>query len=155
MRVNCSFIHIVEGVLIMKSFIQGLAMVALLLTGSAAVEAQINYRADVNIPFEFNVAGKDHEAGKYTIKINKQMAVGAAALVIQQVGSDEVQTILLGSGGGERSDDVRLIFSSIYGRKYLTGVNTVSDGFQLVSKKILESRLAKSAVEDKGKKTDL
>lgn len=138
----------------MKSFIQGLAMVALLLAGSAAAEAQINYRADVDIPFEFDVAGKAHEAGKYTIKINRQMVLGAA-LVIQQVGSDEVQTILLGNGGGEPSGDVQLIFSSIYGRKYLTGLNTTTNGFQLVSRKVLESRLAKSTIEDKGKKTDL
>ena len=105
-------------------------MVALLLAGSVVAEAQINYRADVDIPFEFNVAGKIHEAGKYTIKINKQMAVGAV-LIIQKIESDEVQTILLGIGGGERSGDVQLIFSAIDGRKHLTRLNTATNGFEL------------------------
>lgn len=132
----------------MKSFIQGFLAVALLFAGSMTAEAQINYRADVDIPFEFSVAGKTHEAGRYTIKINRQMAVGAA-LMIQRIGSDDVQTILLGLGGGERSRDVQLIFSSIDGRKYLTGVNTATTGFELVSGKTLENRLARSKPQRK------
>lgn len=139
----------------MKSFIQAFAMVAFLFAGSMVAEAQMNYRADVDIPFDFNVGDKSYETGRYTVKINKQMVVGAAALTIQRVGSDEVQTILLGNGGGERSGDVQLIFNSVDGRKYLTDVNTTTSRFELVTERILERRLAESKTKNKGKATEL
>ena len=87
----------------MKSIIRGMAMVAAVFAfGVVAANAQINYGAEVKIPFEFNVGEHAYKAGKYTVKINKQMVAGAA-LTIQEVGSDTTQTILLTNGGGARS----------------------------------------------------
>ncbi len=137
----------------MKSFMRGVAVAAFLFAGIVAADAQINFRGDVDVPFEFNIAGRAHEAGRYTVKINKQMAVGGAALVIQRIGSNDVQTILLVNGSVEPSENVQLIFSSVGGKRYLTGVKTTTNGFELVKGEIFEARLARS--KNKGITTQL
>lgn len=120
-----------------------MAMVAAVFAfGVVAANAQINYGADVKIPFEFNVGEHAYKAGKYTVKINKQMVVGAA-LTIQEAGSDKSQTILLTIGGGARSGEVRLLFNSFDGRRYLTGVTTSNEEFGIFHEKGAENRLAK------------
>jgi len=139
----------------MKSFMRGLAVAALLFAGAAAAEAQINFRADVDVPFDFNIGGKSHDAGRYTVKINKQMAVGGAALTIQRIGSNHVQTILMANGTNEPSEDVQLIFNSVGGKRYLTGVKTATNGFELIKGDIFDARLARSKTKDKGRSTQL
>ena len=127
----------------MKSIIRGMAMVAAVFAfGVVAANAQINYGAEVKIPFEFNVGEHAYKAGRYTVKINKQMVVGAA-LTIQEVGSDKTQTILLTNGGGARSGEVQLLFNSLDGRRYLTGITTSNEEFGLLGEKGAETRLAK------------
>jgi hypothetical protein len=119
----------------MKSFVRSIALFSVVVAfGAVAASAQINYGADVNIPFQFNIGEKTYEAGKYTVKINKQMVLGAA-LIIQKVGSDETQTILLSNGGGSRSGDVELVFNSADGRKFLTGITTSNNAFALITRK--------------------
>ena len=120
-----------------------MAMVAAIFAfGVVAANAQINYGAEVNIPFEFHVGEHAYNAGKYTVKINKQMVVGAA-LTIQKVGSDKAHTILLSNGGGARSGEVQLLFNSLDGRRYLTGITTSNEAFALFEDKGAETRLAK------------
>ena len=109
--------------------------------GVVAANAQINYGAEVKIPFEFNVGEHAYKAGKYTVKINKQMVAGAA-LTIQEVGSDTTQTILLTNGGGARSGEVQLVFNSLDGRRYLTGITTSNEAFGFFHDKGAETRLA-------------
>lgn len=126
----------------MKSIIRGIAMAAAVFAfGTVAANAQINYAAEVNIPFEFNVGKHVYEAGKYTVKVNRQMVVGAA-LTIQKVGSDRTQTILLGTGGGSRSGEVQLVFNSLDGRRFLTGITTSNEAYGLFQEKGTETKLA-------------
>lgn len=137
----------------MRSIIRGMALVAAIFAfGAVAANAQINYGADVNVPFEFNVGESAYEAGKYTVKINKQMVVGAA-FTIQKVGSDKIQTILLSNGGGARSGEVQMLFNSLDGRRYLTGITTSNEAFALIHDKGAEARLAKLA-KTKGNRQD-
>jgi hypothetical protein len=137
----------------MRSIIRGMAMVAAIFAfGVVAANAQINYGAEVKIPFEFNVGEHAYKAGKYTVKINKQMVAGAA-LTIQEVGSDTTQTILLSNGGGERSGEVQLLFNSLDGRRYLTGITTSNEAFALFHDKGAETRLAKLE-KNKGRTQD-
>ena len=111
--------------------------------GSLDANAQINYAAEVNIPFEFNVGEHAYAAGKYTVKLNKQMVAGAT-LTIQKVGSDKTQTILLGTGGGSRSGEVQLVFNSVDGRRSLTGITKSHEAYALSKEKGAEPKLADS-----------
>ena len=126
----------------MKNIVQSIAMFAVIFAFGAVANAQINYGAEVDVPFEFSVGEKVYEAGRYTVKINKQMVAGAV-LTIQKSGSDEVQSVLMSNNGGERSSDVQLVFSSFEGRSFLTNVTTSISDFSLLKKAGRNGRLAK------------
>jgi len=126
----------------MKNLVQGFALFAVVFAFGAVANAQINYGAEVDVPFEFSVGGKTYEAGKYTVKINKGMIAGAV-LTIQKSGSDKVQSVMLNNNGGERSDDVQLVFSSIEGRNSLTNVTTSISDYSLLDKSGRTARGAK------------
>jgi hypothetical protein len=137
----------------MRSIIRGVALVAAIFAfGAVAANAQINYGAEVNIPFEFNIGEKAYEAGKYSVKINKQMVAGVA-LTIQKVGTDKTQTILLSNSGGERSGEVQLVFNSLDGRRYLAGITTSNEALALFHDEGAKTRLAKLQ-KPKGQRND-
>jgi len=126
----------------MKNIVQSIAMFAVIFAFGAVANAQINYGAEVDVPFEFSVGEKVYEAGRYTVKINKQLVAGAV-LTIQKSGSDEVQSVLMNNNGGERSSDVQLVFSSFEGHRFLTNVTTLISDYSLLKKAGRNGRVAK------------
>jgi hypothetical protein len=132
----------------MKNIVQGFALFAVIFAFGAVANAQINYGAEVNVPFEFSVGEKVYEAGRYTVKINKQLVSGAV-LSIQKNGSDEVQSVLMNNNGGDRSSDVQLVFSSFEGHKFLTNVTTSISDYSLLKKAGQNGRVAKVRINAK------
>src|SRR5687767_9500172 len=126
----------------MKNIVQSIAMFAVVFAFGAVANAQINYGAEFDVPFEFSVGEKVYEAGRYTVKINKQLVAGAV-LSIQKSGSDEVQSFMMNNNGGERSNDVQLVFSSFEGHRFLTNVTTSISDYSLLKKAGQNSRVAK------------
>ena len=126
----------------MKNIVQSIAMFAVISAFGVVANAQINYGAEVDIPFDFSVGEKVYEAGKYTVKINKQV-VNGAVLTIQKNGSDEFQSVLMNNNGGERSEDVQLVFSSVEGRNVLTNVTTSISDYSLLKKARRNGMIAK------------
>ena len=126
----------------MKNIVQSIALFAVIFAFGAVANAQINYGAEVDIPFDFSVGEKAYEAGRYTVKINKQMIAGAV-LSIQKSDSDEVQSVLMNNNGGERSSDVQLVFGSFEGRNFLTNVTTSISDYSLLKKAGRTARVAK------------
>lgn len=129
----------------MKTMVQGIALFTTIFAFGLVANAQINYGAEVNVPFEFSIGEKGYEAGRYTVKINKQMVAGAA-LTIQRTGSDEIQTVMVSSYGGERSDDVELVFSVVDGRRQLTNITTSNADYALLTNGRRNRKLAKLKV---------
>ena len=130
----------------MKNFVKGFALFAAIFAFGAVANAQINYRAEVNVPFEFSVGNKAHDAGKYTITINKQMVAGAV-LTIQKEGSDEVETYMMSNNRGQRSEDVQLVFGSVDGRKFLTNITSANSDYALLAKPGQNGKVAKVKVK--------
>ena len=126
----------------MKNIVQSIALFAVISAFGVMTNAQINYGAEVDVPFDFSVGEKVYEAGKYTVKINKQV-VNGAVLTIQKNGSDEFQSVLMNNNGGERSDDVQLVFSSVEGRNVLTNVTTSISDYSLLKKARRNGMIAK------------
>ena len=126
----------------MKNIVQSIALFAVISAFGVVANAQINYGAEVDIPFDFSVGEKVYEAGKYTVKINKQV-VNGAVLTIQKNGSDEFQSVLMNNNGGERSEDVQLVFSSVEGRNVLTNVTTSISDYSLLKKARRNGMIAK------------
>ena len=117
----------------MKSFVKGVALFAAIFAFGAVANAQINYRAEVNVPFDFNVGDKTHDAGKYIIAINKQLVAGAV-LSIQKEGSDKVETYMVSNNRGQRSVDVQMVFGSVDGRMFLTNITNSNSDYALLAK---------------------
>ena len=140
--------------MIMKTMVRGIALFTAIFAFGMVANAQINYGAEVNIPFEFSVGEKGFEAGRYTFKINKQLVAGAA-LTIQRTDSDESETVLLSNYGGERSEDVQLVFSLVDGRRYLTNITTSNSDYALLSKAGRNRKLAKVRVSAETKTNSL
>jgi len=126
----------------MKNIVQSIALFAVISAFGVVANAQINYGAEVDIPFDFSVGEKVYEAGKYTVKINKQV-VNGAVLTIQKNGSDEFQSVLMNNNGGERSEDVQLVFGSVEGRNVLTNVTTSISDYSLLKKARRNGMIAK------------
>jgi hypothetical protein len=133
------------GVMIMKTMVRGIALFTAIFAFGLVANAQINYGAEVNIPFEFSIGERGYEAGRYTVKIDKQMVAGAV-LTIQRIGSDEFQSVMLSNYGGERSNDVELIFSLVDGRRYLTNITTSNSDYALLTKGGRNRKLARVKV---------
>jgi len=129
----------------MKTMVRGIALFTTIFAFGLIANAQINYGAEVNVPFEFSIGEKVYEAGRYTIKINKQMVAGAA-LTIQRTGSDDIQTVMVSNHGGERSDDVELVFSVVDGRRYLTNITTSNNDYALRANGRRNRKIAKVKV---------
>lgn len=116
----------------MKKFIQVFSLLSLLVlfTAGAAV-AQNGFGTNVNIPFAFNIGDHTYEAGDYIVKLDK-MGTGMATLSIQNTKTDEIQRMLLNANGDAAADDVRLVFDTINGQRYLTKLKTTDRTYAIV-----------------------
>jgi len=130
----------------MKNFLKGIVVFVAIFGFGSVANAQINYRAEVNVPFEFSVGDKTHDAGKYTITINKQMVAGAV-LTIQKEGSDDVETYMVSNNRGQRSEDFQLVFSSVDGRTFLTNITSANSDYALLAKPRQNGKVAKVKVK--------
>ncbi len=119
----------------MKKFIQICSLLSLLVLFTAvSVSAQKSFGSDVEIPFAFNVGDHSYDAGNYIVKLER-LSSGSATLSIQDTKTDEVQTVLLNVNGDGPGTEVKLVFDTIEGRRYLTKVRTAEKTFALVRPK--------------------
>ena len=123
----------------MKKFIQAFSLLSILVLGSVfsatANTAQPGSGTEVVIPFAFNVGDRSYEAGNYIVKLGG-ISDGTATLSIQDTKTDEMQIVLV-NVNGERSGgyDLRLVFETIEGQKYLMKVRTADKTFALFKTK--------------------
>lgn len=119
----------------MKKIIQICSLLSLLIMFTAgAAFAQDGFGTDVNIPFAFNVGDHAFEAGEYIVKLQK-IGTGMATLSIQNTKTDELQSFLLNANGDKAANDVRLVFDTIKGQRYLTRLKTPDRTYAVVGSK--------------------
>ena len=119
----------------MKKLIQICSLLSVLVLFTAgATFAQTRFGTDVNIPFAFNVGDHSYGAGQYIVKLDK-LGSGTATLSIQDTKTDEIQRVLLNANGDSASDDVRLVFDTINGQRYLTKLRTTDRTYAIVGAK--------------------
>ena len=129
----------------MKKFIQISALLSLVvLFNVAASYGQSQFGTDVNIPFAFNVGDQSYEAGHYILKFDR-FSNGAATLSIQNTKDDKVQTVLMNAGGEAASSEIKLVFDTLEGQRYLTKVRTPSRSYAVVMNKPGKERGGSSA----------
>ena len=116
----------------MKKFIQISALLSfLVLFNAAASFGQSQFGTDVNIPFAFNVGDQSYDAGNYILKFER-FSNGAATLSIQNTKNDKIQTVIMTAGGEAASSEIKLVFDTLEGQRYLTKVRTPSRSYALV-----------------------
>lgn len=116
----------------MENIIRVLAILCILFgVGAIVASAQINPGAKVSVPFSFNVGNRTHDSGEYSFRFVRS-GLGAARLVIQRQGTDEVQTVLLRDFSGDTDEGFRLVFGGEEGSKFLAGITTASGSYLLV-----------------------
>ena len=119
----------------MKKLIQiGTLLSLLILFGAGSTFAADRFGTEVNIPFAFNVGDRTYEAGQYVIKLEK-LVNGTAALSIQNTKTDDVTRVLMNANGDTASDDVRLVFDTFNGQRYLTKLKTTDRTYAIVGSK--------------------
>jgi len=137
----------------MKKFIQISSFLSLVVLFSAASTlAQSHFGIDVNIPFAFNVGDRSYDAGNYIVKFERH-SPGSATLSIEDTKTDEVQTVLLNSNGDGGSEDIKLVFDTVEGRRQLRKVRTSSSTYAIVRTKA-ERTAAKVRSEKAGETGD-
>jgi len=116
----------------MKKFIQICSVLTLLVafTVVASAKTEVGFGTQVDIPFAFNVGDRSYEAGTYIVKFGR-VSEGTATLSIQDLRNDSMQTVLVNVNNEETSGDMRLVFDTIEGKKYLTKVRHNDKTFAL------------------------
>lgn len=118
----------------MKKFIQAFSLLSILVLGSVfsatANTAQAGFGTEVDIPFAFNVGDRAYEAGSYIVKLGR-ISDGTATLSIQDTKTDQMQVVLVNVNNETSRGDIRLVFDTIDGQKYLTKIRTEDKTFAL------------------------
>ena len=109
------------------------------LTVAASAKTSYGFGTEVNIPFAFNVGDRSFEAGSYIIKFNRINAA-TSTLTIQDVKSDDLHTVIVNVSDETGNGDMRLVFDTINGQKYLTKVRNNDKTFALI--KVREKKAA-------------
>ena len=78
-----------------------------------------------------------------------RISASTSSLTIQNVETDELQTVLLGVNSASAGRDMKLVFDTIDGKKYLTKVGTADKMYALLRNKV-DRKASKS---DDAKKT--
>ena len=116
----------------MKKFIQIGALLSLLvLFNVGASSGQTHFGTDVSIPFAFNVGGQSYEPGNYIVKFER-LSTGVATLTIEDTKNDKIQTVLMNAGGEAVSSEIKLVFDTVDGQRYLTKVRTPDRSYAIV-----------------------
>jgi hypothetical protein len=121
----------------MKKFIQICSLLSLIVIFTMAASASVarpEYGSEVAIPFSFNVANKAYTAGTYIVKLVK-LPTGAATLSIYDTRTGDRQTVIVTANGDRAGNEVKLVFETAGGKKYLTKIQTPGDTFALVGSK--------------------
>jgi hypothetical protein len=128
----------------MKKIIPIVSFLSLLVLFSAAsVSGQSQFGIDINIPFAFNVADRSYDAGNYIVRFERHTPGAAATLSIQDTKTDKVQTVVLNTAGDPGSEEIKLVFDTVEGRRYLRKVRTPSSTYAIAKTKA-EKNLAKN-----------
>jgi hypothetical protein len=129
----------------MKKFIQISALLSLLFVFNVAASfGQSQFGTDVKIPFAFNIGDRSYDAGNYILKFER-FSNGAATLTIQDTKNDKTQTVLMNAGGDAASNEIKLVFDTLEGQRYLTKVRTPSRSYAVVMNKPEKDRSGKGA----------
>ena len=119
----------------MKKFIQISSLLTLLFVFNVAASfGQSNFGTDLNIPFAFNVGERTYEAGNYIVKFER-LSPSTATLTIQDTKNDKIQTVLMNAGGEAASREIKLVFDTLEGQRYLTKLSTPDRTYAIVMKK--------------------
>jgi hypothetical protein len=133
----------------MKKFIQICSLLSLLVLFTAgSTFAQTGFGTDVDIPFAFNIGDRSYDAGNYIVRLEK-LANGSATLSILDTKTEETQRVLLNANGDSASGEVKLVFDTIGGQRYLTRVKTPDRTYALIKSKA-EKNAAKAQSEKAG-----
>lgn len=117
----------------MKKFIRTFSVLSLVFVfavASASASAVANFGTEVEIPFSFNVGEKAYAAGSYIVTIER-VTHETSALRIRDTKNETSQTILLNLSYAGARDEIKLVFDTVGGKKYLTKVGT-ADRFAVV-----------------------
>ena len=116
----------------MKKIIQVCSVLSLLvvLTVVASAKVEAGFGTEVSIPFAFNVGDRSYDAGSYIIKFDR-VSSSTATLSIQNVKNDDLQTVLVNVNNESGGDEMRLVFDTINGQKYLTKIRHNDKTFAL------------------------
>jgi hypothetical protein len=132
----------------MKRFIQICSLLSLLVlfTGASA-SANTGFGSEVEIPFAFTVGDRSYDAGNYIIKFDR-LSSGTSTLTIQDAKSGDMQTVLIHVNSGNPGNQVKLVFDTIEGKKYLTKIQTVGRAYAVAGSKV-DRKAAKSGIAEK------
>ena len=120
----------------MKKFIQIFSLFGLLVVfGTISASAQAGLGTEVEIPFAFNIGDTSYDAGSYIIKIDRRIT-GASTLMIRDTKTDEQKLVLLNANSEGGSGEIKLVFDTVEGRRYLTKVRTPERSYALYKGKI-------------------
>ncbi len=115
----------------------------------ASASAQSSYGTEVNIPFAFTVGDQTYEPGAFIVRVEK-LATGSAALSIEDTRTEETSRVLMNSNGDASSREIKLVFDTINGERYLTKVSTPDRSYAIFRSKSEKGAGEKARMKEKG-----
>ena len=110
----------------MKKFIRTFSvfcLVAVFAVISVSASAVSGFGSEVEIPFAFNVGEKAYDAGSYIVTIER-VSNETSALRIRDTKNENSQTVLINLSYASAREELKLVFDTVDGKKYLTKVGT-------------------------------
>ena len=135
----------------MKKLIQVCSILSLIVVFSiVSANAQTVKQYAAEIPYDFNIGQKSHQAGSYIIKVSK-LSTSAISLSLQDKNQNNLQTILVRENGNIAKREPKLVFTSYDNHRFLTGISMQEMGLSIVvSKNAKLSVKAQKRPESKG-----
>lgn len=123
----------------MKKLIQVSAVLSLVFFFSVAATnaQQVIRQYQAEIPFDFNIGQKSHQAGSYTIKISK-LSLNNVSVTLEDEGKNVLQTVFLRGDGNVAKNEAKLVFARYGERRFLSGMRMQEMGLSFCKPKDFE-----------------
>lgn len=120
----------------MKKFIQICSLLSILVLFTViSVSANTGFGTEVEIPFAFTVGDRSYDAGSYIVRFER-ISSSTSSLTIQDTKNDGMQTVLLNMSSSSANGEMKLVFDTIEGKKYLTKVGLSNKTFAVIRPKV-------------------
>ena len=116
----------------MKKLIQICSLLSLIVAFSfLSANAQNTTKIEAQIPFDFNIAGKQYPAGAYNLRVTNSRSVGVLVQLTDRE-NNNLGTLLVSLANGGMNSEAKLIFDNYEGQRFLSRIDVREGSYRVL-----------------------